>query len=114
MQHTYGAGNMNGSLFATEGVASVAVLWAPISAFIICGLVVALANRLSAGLPSRFVLISSALFPLILSNVSSDCGSAHAWRGRNLPALVCDAARFFSSAMPLKPAHALPAAGSAA
>jgi hypothetical protein len=55
---------MNASLFATEGVASVGVLLAPISAFI-CGLVVALANRLSAGLPCRFVLISGALFPLV-------------------------------------------------
>jgi hypothetical protein len=68
MQQAYGAGNMNASLFATEGIASVGVLLAPISA-LVCGLVVALANRLSAELPARFVLISSALFPLALSNV---------------------------------------------
>jgi hypothetical protein len=68
MQQAYAAGNVNASLFATEGVASVGVLFAPISA-LVCGLVVALANGLSAGLPSRFVLISSALFPLIISNV---------------------------------------------
>jgi hypothetical protein len=36
---------------------------------LVCGLVVALANGLSAGLPSRLILISSALFPLILSDV---------------------------------------------
>jgi hypothetical protein len=68
MQQAYGVGNLNASLFATEGIASAGVLFAPISA-LVCGLVVALANRLSAGLPSRFILISSALFPLILSNV---------------------------------------------
>jgi len=68
MQQSYGVGYVNASLFATEGIASVGVLLAPLSA-LGCGLVVAFANRLSAGLPPRFVLISSALFPIILSNV---------------------------------------------
>jgi hypothetical protein len=68
MQQAYQVGYLNASLFATEGIASVGVLLAPISA-LGCGLVVALANRLSTGLPSRFILISSALLPLILSNV---------------------------------------------
>jgi hypothetical protein len=68
MQQTYRLGYLNASLFATEGIASVGVLFAPIAA-LVCGLIVALANGLSAGLPSRFILISSALLPLILSNV---------------------------------------------
>jgi hypothetical protein len=61
-------GNFNASLFATEGVASVGVLLAPFSAFA-CGLVVALGNRLSAGLPPSFVLISGAIVAQILLNV---------------------------------------------
>jgi hypothetical protein len=68
MDHTYGFGNLNASLFATEGVASVGLLFAPLAAFA-CGLVIALGNRLSAGLPSRFVLLSAALLPQVLTNV---------------------------------------------
>jgi hypothetical protein len=63
-----GVGNFNASLFATEGIASVGLLFAPVSAFV-CGLVIALGNRLSSGLPPRFVLVSSALLPQILLNV---------------------------------------------
>jgi hypothetical protein len=36
---------------------------------LICGLVIAFGNRLSAGLPSRFILISGALLPQVLTNV---------------------------------------------
>jgi hypothetical protein len=61
-------GNFNASLFATEGIASVGVLFAPAAVFA-CGLVIALANRLSAGLPPRFILISGAILPQILLNV---------------------------------------------
>jgi hypothetical protein len=43
-------------------------LFAPVSIFV-CGLVIALANRLSSGLPPRFILISSAVFPQVLLNV---------------------------------------------
>jgi hypothetical protein len=68
MEHTYNFGNINASPFATEGVASVGRLFAPLAAFI-CGLVIAIGNRLSAHLPSRFVLISGALLPQILMNV---------------------------------------------
>jgi hypothetical protein len=55
-------------MFATEGIASVGTLFAPVSLFA-CGLVIALANRLSAGLPLRFVLISGSVVPQILLNV---------------------------------------------
>jgi hypothetical protein len=68
MANNYGLGNMNASLFATEGIASVGVLFAPVSAFV-CGLIISIGNRLSAGLPAGFVLISSAILPQILLNV---------------------------------------------
>ncbi|MBR0843855.1 hypothetical protein JQ607_26980 [Bradyrhizobium liaoningense] len=68
MSSAYGLGNFNASLFSTEGIASVGPLLAPIPV-LICGLVVAFANRLSAGLPSRLVLISSSVLPQILLNV---------------------------------------------
>jgi hypothetical protein len=65
----YGVGgNFNASLFATEGIASVGTLFAPFTVFA-CGLVIALANRLSAGLPPRFVLLSGAILVQILLNV---------------------------------------------
>lgn len=68
MAKAYELGNFNASLFSTEGVASVGALFAPVSVFA-CGLVIALANRLSSGLPPRLILISSAIFPQILLNV---------------------------------------------
>ena len=68
MARAYELGNFNASLFSTEGIASVGPLFAPVSVFA-CGLVIALANRLSAGLPPRLILISSAALPQILLNV---------------------------------------------
>jgi hypothetical protein len=38
-------------------------------AVFVCGLVIALANRLSAGLPPRFILLSGAILAQILLNV---------------------------------------------
>ncbi|MET4089312.1 hypothetical protein [Bradyrhizobium sp. S3.5.5] len=67
MQNTYIMGYMNSSLFATEGVASVGLWLAPISA-LTCGAVFAFANYVSSGLPSRFILLSSGLMPQILTN----------------------------------------------
>ena len=67
MQSTYGLGNLNASLFATEGIASVGLYLAPLTA-LACGLVIALGNRVSAGLPPGFVLISSALLPQTFVN----------------------------------------------
>ena len=60
MEKAYNLGNLNASLFATEGVASVGLLFAPV-ATLVCGLVIALGNRLSAGLPPRFILLSGAV-----------------------------------------------------
>ncbi|WP_454628664.1 hypothetical protein [Bradyrhizobium cenepequi] len=64
----YGMGNMNASLFATEGVASVGPVWMPLAA-LASGLVLAIANKTSAGLAPRFVLISGAIVPITLMNV---------------------------------------------
>jgi hypothetical protein len=67
MQNTYSMGYMNSSMFATEGVASVGLWLAPISA-LVCGGVFVVANYASFGLPSRFILLSSGLMPQILTN----------------------------------------------
>jgi hypothetical protein len=61
-------GNLNASLFATEGVASVGPLFAPISA-LVCGLVLAIGNKVSADLPKPFIFVSAAAIPHILLNV---------------------------------------------
>jgi hypothetical protein len=68
MEKTYQLGNLNASLFATEGVASVGLYLAPLVA-LACGLVIALGNRASAGLPPEFVMISAALLPQTFLNV---------------------------------------------
>jgi hypothetical protein len=68
MERAYKLGNFNASLFATEGIASVGLILAPFSG-LACGLVIALGNRLSAGLPSRFILISGGILPQIFLNV---------------------------------------------
>jgi hypothetical protein len=68
MEKTYQLGNINASLFATEGIASVGLYFAPVVA-LVCGLVIALGNRVSAGLPPAFVLISAGLLPQTFLNV---------------------------------------------
>jgi hypothetical protein len=61
-------GNFNASLFATEGIASAGLALAPLSA-LACGLVISVANRLSSGLPPKFILLSAGIFPQIFLNV---------------------------------------------
>jgi hypothetical protein len=68
MERAYKLGNFNASLFATEGIASMGLLFAPVAVFA-CGLIIALGNRMSAGLPPSFILVSGAVFPQILLNV---------------------------------------------
>jgi hypothetical protein len=68
MNNAYAYGAFNASLFATEGIASVGLTLAPLSA-LVCGLVIAVSNRLSSGLLPRFVLLSSGVLPLIFLNV---------------------------------------------
>ncbi|WP_247525786.1 hypothetical protein [Bradyrhizobium sp. 199] len=68
MQNAYHIGNFNASLFATEGIASVGMTFAPLAA-LGCGLLISLGNRASAGLPGDFVLISGGMMLNILMNV---------------------------------------------
>jgi hypothetical protein len=68
MADRYHLGNLNASLFATEGIASVGPALAPVSA-LACGLVMALGNRASANLPARFILLSCSILVQILVNV---------------------------------------------
>jgi hypothetical protein len=68
MEKAYQLGNLNASLFATEGIASVGLVLAPLAAFA-CGLVISLANRLSSGLPSKFILLSGGILPQVFLNV---------------------------------------------
>jgi hypothetical protein len=51
----------------------VGLVLAPLSA-LACGLIIALGNRASAGLPPRFVLLSGALLPQALLNVPLTTG----------------------------------------
>jgi hypothetical protein len=68
MSNTYHLGFLNASLFATEGIASVGPMLAPLPV-VACGLVIALANRVSSDLPSRFVLLSGGILPQVFLNV---------------------------------------------
>lgn len=68
MANVYGLGNMNASLFATEGIASVGLYLAPLTA-LACGLVIAIGNRASAGLPTNFVFVSGSLLTQVFLNV---------------------------------------------
>jgi hypothetical protein len=68
MAKAYGFGNVNASLFATEGVASVGPVLAPLAA-LACGLVIALGNRLSSGLPATFILLSGGILLQAFLNI---------------------------------------------
>ncbi|WFU18984.1 hypothetical protein [Bradyrhizobium sp. CB3481] len=68
LMKAYNQGAFNASLFATEGIASVGPWLAPLSAFG-CGLVIAIGNRLSSGLPPQFIVLSGGILPQILLNV---------------------------------------------
>jgi hypothetical protein len=64
----YHLGNFNGSLFATEAIASVGPVWAPLVTFL-CGLCLSIGNSVSARLPAPFIAVSSALAVQTLLNV---------------------------------------------
>jgi hypothetical protein len=68
MSRAYQFGFLNASLFATEGIASLGPKLAPLSIFV-CGLIIAAANRLSAGLPAAFILVSGGMLARILLDV---------------------------------------------
>ena len=67
MADAYHMGNLNGSLFATEGIASVGPLWAPVSA-LVCGLIVSFGNSASARLPAPVVATSAGMAVQALLN----------------------------------------------
>jgi hypothetical protein len=69
MERAYHLGNLNASLFATEGIASVGPVLAPL-AMLACGMVIAFANRLSSGLPPEFILLSGGLLAQVFLNVA--------------------------------------------
>lgn len=64
----YGLGNLNASLFSTEGIASVGQLWAPASAFV-CGVIVSIGNSASVRHPASLVATSAGLAVQALLNV---------------------------------------------
>ena len=64
----YGLGNLNASLFATEGIASVGPVWAPLSA-LVCGIIVSVGNNVSARLPAPLIAASAGLVLPALLNV---------------------------------------------
>ncbi|MDD1561792.1 hypothetical protein DAB18_31360 [Bradyrhizobium sp. WBAH41] len=64
----YPVGNMNASLLATEGIASVGSALAPASVFL-GGLILSIGNRVSEGLPPRFVILSSGIVTQTFLNV---------------------------------------------
>jgi hypothetical protein len=68
MEQHYHMGNLNGSLLATEGVASVGPMFAPLSA-LVCGLILSLGNSVSAHLPKRLVATSAGVAIQVLMNV---------------------------------------------
>lgn len=73
MSQHYDMGNLNGSLFATEGIASVGPLFAPLSA-LVCGLILSIGNSVSAHLPKRLVATSAGVAMQVLVNVPLSSG----------------------------------------
>ena len=67
-EDSYHVGNLNASLFATEGIASVGPLWAPVST-LVAGLVLSVGNRVSARLPPPLIATSAGLVMQALLNV---------------------------------------------
>jgi hypothetical protein len=68
MSNTYGMGFLNASLFATEGIASVGPMLAPLAA-LACGFVISVANRASSDLPPRLILLSAGILTQEFVNV---------------------------------------------
>ncbi|SIO38415.1 hypothetical protein SAMN05443247_04677 [Bradyrhizobium erythrophlei] len=73
MEAHYHLGNLNASLFATEGTASVGPIWAPLSA-LLCGLIVSVGNSVSARLPPPLIAASAGLVLQALLNVPLSAG----------------------------------------
>ncbi|MBR1230196.1 hypothetical protein JQ600_35465 [Bradyrhizobium sp. AUGA SZCCT0176] len=68
LKNEYNLGNFNGSLFATEGIASVGPVFAPIATFV-CGIIIGLGNVASARLSPALIAVSSGVLVQALTNV---------------------------------------------
>lgn len=68
MQKAYDLGSLNASLLATEGIASVGPIWAPLSA-LFCGLVLSVGNSVSGRLPPAVLAGSAGVIEQTLMNV---------------------------------------------
>ncbi|MCK1743568.1 hypothetical protein IVA80_22645 [Bradyrhizobium sp. 139] len=68
LARNYPVGNMNASLLATEGIASVGSAFAPVSA-LLSGFILSIGNYTSKSLPARFIILSSGLLIQTLLNV---------------------------------------------
>ncbi|MGY4479478.1 hypothetical protein [Bradyrhizobium sp. USDA 3364] len=64
----YRDGNFNASFLATEGIASVGLVLAPISA-LVCGLVLSVGSMVSRHLSPRFIAVSSGIAVQAIMNV---------------------------------------------
>jgi hypothetical protein len=69
----YRDGNFNASFLATEGIASVGFMWAPVSA-LVCGLILSIGSLFSRHLSPRFVAVSSAIAVQTIMNVPLTTG----------------------------------------
>ncbi|WP_338688881.1 hypothetical protein V5279_24965 [Bradyrhizobium sp. 26S5] len=64
----YQDGNFNASFLATEGIASVGLALAPVSA-LVCGLILSVGSMVSRHLPPRFIAVSSGIAVPTIMNV---------------------------------------------
>ncbi|MGF6309321.1 hypothetical protein ABIB82_002625 [Bradyrhizobium sp. i1.8.4] len=69
----YRDGNFNASFLATEGIASVGLALAPVSAFV-CGLVLSVGSMVSRHLSPRFIAVSSGIAVQAIMNVPLTTG----------------------------------------
>lgn len=69
----YRDGNFNASFLATEGIASVGVVFAPVSAFV-CGLLLSIGSSVSRHLSPRFIAVSSGIAVQTIMNVPLTTG----------------------------------------
>jgi len=69
----YRDGNFNASFLATEGIASVGLVLAPVSAFV-CGLILSIGSAVSRHLSPRFLAVSSGIAVQAIMNVPMTTG----------------------------------------
>lgn len=69
----YRDGNFNASFLATEGIASVGLMFAPISAFV-CGVILSVGSMASRHLSPRFIAVSSGIAVQAIMNVPLTTG----------------------------------------